>query len=96
MDLPLWKKANSAPFLCQCFCSLEKLFFLLRMLPNTFFINLAQKSQDWEISNFSPKHWTNPSGKMQVLQLSHINVFKRKAIFVAMNVATKIGRKTSR
>lgn len=63
------------------------------MLPNTFFINLAQKSQDYEISNFSPKHWTNPSGKMQVLQLSHINVFKRKAIFVARMSPQKLAEK---
>lgn len=41
----------------------------------------------------SPKHWTNPSGKMQVLQLSHINVFKRKAIFVARMSPQKLAEK---
>ena len=50
MDLPLWKKANSAPFLCQCFCSLEKLFFLLRMLPNTFFHQFGPKKS--RLGNF--------------------------------------------
>ena len=56
---PFAKNGNFLTFKYQRFCSLEKVFLYQEWHQIHFLINLKEKYQGEETSNFWPKSWTN-------------------------------------
>ena len=78
------EKCKFCNFLISMILLSTEAIFLSRSRWTTFSINLANKSQGEEISNFWSKPWSNPFGKMQILQTSYINNFLvQKVIFLS-------------
>ena len=50
-------------------------FFLTRTFPDTFSSSILHKNKVEEISNFSPKRWTNPFGKILIWRFPYTVVF---------------------
>ena len=78
MDKPLWKDANFATFLNGCFYGQKRLGFYIDRHQTLFLGERNLKRNIDEISNFSPKPWTNHLSKMQNLRLFQIDVFMVK------------------
>ena len=67
MDYPLWKNANFAFILNPCLYCLERLVYWRERHQIVFQGVIWLKRNVNKISNFWPKLWTNPFGKMPIL-----------------------------
>ena len=62
------KKCQFLDFLTFCFYSIKKLFFLSRILSNTFSLPILPKIKRWKnFKIFLSKPWTIPFGKILIL-----------------------------
>ena len=90
MDYPLCKNLNFAFFLNPCLYCLESLLFKRERHQILFLGLLCITRNVQKISNFSPKPWTNPFGKMLILWFFDTDVFVvQKVLFAIQNVANR-------
>ena len=72
---PFGNNLNFPTFSTSCLYSLERRFFGLEY-HITYFPGLdCLKRKDGKMANFRPKPWTNPFGKLSILQLFLLLVF---------------------
>ena len=73
---PFGKNVNFLTFSTSYFCSIDRRFFVLEYRKRHFLDLKCLKKKGGKMAIFRPKPWVNPLGKMSILRLFGLLVFK--------------------